>query len=239
MRLGRRLFWGAGATVFALATVALLYLLLSAHAFWRRDAAEERAVLAVQKAGGEVIRDPTAPGEPVVRVFLRGAGVTDAHLKELAGLPHLQTLDLEGAAVTSAGLEHLATLTQLRMLRLRGTQVTNTGLKELAGLQQLHWLDLADTQVTWAGLKELVGLKELRRLSISRRQMLKDPDSPGRPRTYAVNELAQLQQLRELNFTSSAVKKLDGGDEMQAGWGAFLVALRNVLPHCRVTYGDK
>ena len=58
--------------------------------------------------------------------------------------------------MTDAGLKELAGLTQLQALLLSGkTQVTDAGLKELAGLTRLQTLDLTDTQVTGAGLKKL------------------------------------------------------------------------------------
>jgi hypothetical protein len=57
--------------------------------------------------------------------------VTDAHLKHLAGLKSLQTLDLSN------------------------TQVTDRGMKELAGMKDLEWLNLRSTEVTPAGVAAL------------------------------------------------------------------------------------
>ena len=81
--------------------------------------------------------------------------VTDAGLKELAGLKQLQTLILNGNLVTDAGLKELAGLKQLQTLYLGSTRVTDAGLKELAGLKQLQSLNLHDTKVTNAGVQEL------------------------------------------------------------------------------------
>ena len=81
--------------------------------------------------------------------------VTDAGLKELAGLKQLTTLDLFGTQVTDAGLKELAGLMQLTTLYLSETQVTDAGLKELAGLKQLTTLDLSYTRVTATGTAEL------------------------------------------------------------------------------------
>ena len=44
--------------------------------------------------------------------------MTDAGLKELAGLKNLQTLDLGGTQVTDAGLKELAGLKSLQSLNL-------------------------------------------------------------------------------------------------------------------------
>ena len=63
--------------------------------------------------------------------------------------------------MTDAGLKELAGLKSLQTLDLGDTQVTDAGLKELAGLKSLQTLDLSDTKVTDAGLKELAGAEEL------------------------------------------------------------------------------
>ena len=57
--------------------------------------------------------------------------VTDAGLKELAGLKHLHKLDLFNTKVTDAGLKELAGLKSLRELRLIATKVTAAGVAEL------------------------------------------------------------------------------------------------------------
>ena len=90
--------------------------------------------------------------------------VTDAGLKELAGRKSLQILDVRWTKVTDAGLKELAGLKSLQSLYLTGCQVTDAGLKELAGLKSLQVLNLGDTKVTGAGLKELAGLKSLQAL---------------------------------------------------------------------------
>ncbi len=68
------------------------------------DEAEERAVKAFEKMGAEVTRN--ANGE-VQKLDLGTTKATDAGLKELAGLKHLQTLDLRNTKVTYAGVEVL------------------------------------------------------------------------------------------------------------------------------------
>lgn len=93
--------------------------------------------------------------------------VTDAGLKELAGLKNLQSLDLVGTRVTDAGLKELAGLKSLQTLYLNNTEVTDVGLKELAGLKSLRELYLHNTPVTDAGLKELAGMKSLQSLDLS------------------------------------------------------------------------
>jgi serine/threonine protein kinase/Leucine-rich repeat (LRR) protein len=107
--------------------------------------------------------------------LLRGIGfdrkVTDAGLKELAGLKGLQSLELGFTQVTDIGLKELAGLQALRDLGLGGTKVTDAGLKELAGLKSLQQLDLFATQVTDAGLKELAGFQALQILGLGGTQV--------------------------------------------------------------------
>ncbi len=95
------------------------------------------------------------PPEVPFGLRLNGHQVTDAGLKELAGLTQLQSLDFRETQVTDAGLKELAGLKQLRMLNLGVTQVTDAGLKELAGLKQLRMLNLSGSKVTDAGVQEL------------------------------------------------------------------------------------
>jgi len=119
--------------------------------------------------------------------------VTDAGLKELAGLKSLQSLYLHGTKVTGAGLKELAGLKSLQSLTLRFTQVTDAGLKHLAGLKSLQTLDLRSTKVTDAGLKHLAGLKSLQTLNLSFTQVT----------DAGLKELAGLKSLQTLNLSSS------------------------------------
>ena len=127
------------------------------------DAAEDNAVAGLTKLGARVVRDEKTPPSRSIEVDLGGTNVTDAGLKELAALKHLQTLRLN-TQVTDAGLKELAGLKGLQTLSLLGaTKVTDAGLKELAPMQGLKTLDLDGTKVTDAGLKELAALKSLER----------------------------------------------------------------------------
>jgi hypothetical protein len=92
---------------------------------------------------------------------LRETKVTDAGLKDLAGLQSLQVLRLSFTPVTDAGLKELAGLKSLQVLSLHSTSVTDAGLKELAGFKSLQAMDLGGTKVTDEGLKELARLKSL------------------------------------------------------------------------------
>jgi internalin A len=99
---------------------------------------------------------------------LNFSGITDAGLKELAGLKSLRVLFLESTGVRGPGLKELAALPDLRQLELSyNPQVTGVGLKELATLKDLRLLQLRSTATSDAGLKEVAELKGLRKLNLS------------------------------------------------------------------------
>ena len=129
-------------------------ILCSSVPVWADDA-EDNSIEFVEKLGGEVNPDSKRPGKPVIEVELASSRVTDAGLKELAGLKNLTTIELDFTLVTDAGLKELAGLKSLTTLELGYTKVTDAGLKELAGLKNLTTLKLSSTPVTGVGLKEL------------------------------------------------------------------------------------
>ena len=88
---------------------------------------QRRAAVEIEKLGGSVLFEGDFFPN-VVEVKFRGTQVTDAGLKELAGLTELQLLDLEGTQVTDAGLKELAGLKKLQGLYLYSTQVDLTPL---------------------------------------------------------------------------------------------------------------
>jgi hypothetical protein len=57
--------------------------------------------------------------------------LTDAGLKELAGLANLQRLDLRHTKVTDAGLKDLTGFKRLKELRVGGTRITDAGVMQL------------------------------------------------------------------------------------------------------------
>src|SRR5205807_1684624 len=79
----------------------------------------------------------------------------DGTLPKLPDLGRGFGLSLYGTQVTDAGLKEIAGLKSLQSLSLSGTQVTDAGLKELTSLKSLQLLNLGNTKVTDAGLKEL------------------------------------------------------------------------------------
>lgn len=105
---------------------------------------------------------------------LRNTGITDAGLRHLAGLPHIEQLtlgnqDLHGFPgvtypqnkITDAGLVHLRGLKELGSLSLGGLPITDAGLDSLKDLPNLGGLYLDRTQVGGTAFGRLKSLPRL------------------------------------------------------------------------------
>ncbi len=112
------------------------------------------AIAKIQALGGEVDRDNSQPGKPVISINLSGTNVKDDDLRLLAGLSSLRELYLIGTNITDAGLKWLVDLQKLEELRVGNTKITDAGLKDLAKLKSLKMVGLLGTQVTEAGVKQ-------------------------------------------------------------------------------------
>jgi hypothetical protein len=154
-----RLLWGAVLSLCVLAAWAALLAYLGVFGNRASAGPEDHAIKVVRGLGGSVVYREPEPDGPVVWVILKGTGVTDAELRELAGLQSLRYLDLCSTKVTDAGMKELAVLQQLRELYLLNSQVTGAGLTELAGLKQLQKLLIGPTQLTTSGRFDLGLLK--------------------------------------------------------------------------------
>lgn len=90
--MARRLLW----TALLLMTPVSLY----------ADEAEERALKMIQRFGAEGYPLRWAPGQPILSVSLGYAKVTNADLKELAGLKDLEFLGLFSAPAVAGVSGH-------------------------------------------------------------------------------------------------------------------------------------
>ena len=117
--------------------------------------------------------------------------ISDAGLKAIASLPHLQGLGLP--SISDNGLRHLSNLKELQCLCLLSSKITNQGLQHLANLHKMEILDLGDTPITSDGLKYLSSMKKLGWLRISSTQV-------GDKGLEHLNNLPALVDL-EANFT--------------------------------------
>jgi hypothetical protein len=102
--------------------------------------------------------DEDDPAHPVIEINLSGArraGLTDAGLPPLDGLPNLRKLRLSFIAITDASLVKVGRLTSLEDLELNDNKhITDAGLVHLKGLVNLKRLDVRSTSVTSAGVTE-------------------------------------------------------------------------------------
>jgi len=92
---------------------------------------------------------------PQLRLLHIGGAITDAHLREIASLGELRTLNLSRSQVSDAGLKELARLTQLRLLRLSSSAVTDEGMAAIAELRSLRGLHLVGIPITDRGIESL------------------------------------------------------------------------------------
>jgi internalin A len=153
---------------------------------------------------------------------LSDCSLTDAALKELAGMSQLQSLALgHNTGLTDDGVGALTGLQQLQVLDLNHTGLTDDGLKALAALRGLQTLNLFATKVTDAGLDALAPLTSLRVLNIGSIKRMTDPG------LKAVGQLKQLE-LIDLDYakvTDAGLRDLAGLTHLQTLY----------LPSTRVT----
>jgi Leucine-rich repeat (LRR) protein len=128
---------------------------------------EQRAVAAIEAAGGTFERDQEDPGKPIIRVDLSFKVITDLDLGSLINLKQLQELYLINTKITDRGLTPLATCSHLRILDIAGTQVTDAVLPALTKLAELKTLGLSNTKITDAGILQLKALGKLRLLDLT------------------------------------------------------------------------
>jgi len=129
------------------------------------SAAEINAALKSRGVDGEVTRDQSKPGNPIVALRLFDTILAeDVILRLIDKMPYLEQVNLRGALVGDAFLRGLSRFRDLSYLSLKDTRVTDEGLTHLSGLTDLRELVLSDTAVTDAGLRHLRSLKNLQML---------------------------------------------------------------------------
>ena len=126
--------------------------------------AEKAAMAEIRKLGGHVMELAQTDPHLEVAYHLTDGDVGDDHLKPLANMPLLVSVNLRGTKITNAGLAHLKGVKSLKRLHLEKTTVTDEGLAFLAGLENLEYLNLYGTKITDEGLQHLASLKKLKKL---------------------------------------------------------------------------
>lgn len=133
---------------------------------------------------------------------LPGTPVSDAGLKQIAGLRRLIGLNLELCGrVNNAGLIHLQPLDDLRVLILAGTSVGPAGVRHLTDLRNLTALDLevcdGVTDDACEALGELINLRSL--------NLKKSGFEPTRMTDVGLQSLSTLNHLEVLILSGNSV----------------------------------
>ena len=135
----------------------------------RRNDPEQRAADWVLANGGDLLLRvgdrplevhtvgelPTEHFHVLQILFKSNRKIDDAGMEALAGLNHLQNLDLLHTKIGDAGLAPIVGLNTLEGLTLRQTQVTDAGARELKNLTNLKLLDLVGTNVSPVSVEAL------------------------------------------------------------------------------------
>ncbi|GAB4857551.1 hypothetical protein Ancab_015459 [Ancistrocladus abbreviatus] len=93
--------------------------------------------------------------------------VSDAGVKHLLSIPHLEKLCISETGVTADGVKLLASLTNLSTLDLGGLHVTDVALSSLQVLTKLEYLDLWGSEISDKGAMTLVKLPKLSFLNLA------------------------------------------------------------------------
>ena len=104
--------------------------------------------------------------ENLEHLRIRGGGIDDAALVEVANLAGLQILNIPHSTMTDAGLIELKRLPELVQLRFGSPNVTDAGMRTIAELPALKRLHLIDVPITDGGLRELGKIEQLESLYI-------------------------------------------------------------------------
>jgi len=95
---------------------------------------------------------------------IRGAGIDDAALAQLAEIKTLRVLNLPQGAFSDEALAHLRSLAHLEQLRFGSPHVTSAGMQTIAELTELKRLHLINVPITDEGIKEFATMEQLESL---------------------------------------------------------------------------
>ena len=131
-----------------------------------KSSAENKAIKQVEDSGGRVLKISAADESREVSFYLSSKPIGDAQLAGLNSISNIIWLNLAGTEITDAGLKQLASLPHLQKLHLERTRIGDEGLKHLKAASQLTYLNLYGTQVTDAGLQHIQSLPKLEKLYV-------------------------------------------------------------------------
>lgn len=128
--------------------------------------ADAKAIAAIEKAGGQVIKIAQDDERLEVNLRLGGSAITDEQVALVRQLHNVLHLNLANTAVTDAGLAAIKDQKQLTELHLEQTKITDKGIATIRDLKNLQYLNLYGTAVSDAGLDQLRGLTNLKHLYV-------------------------------------------------------------------------
>lgn len=138
-------------------------------------------------------------------INMNDSRIGDGALEVFAHLPALKYLGLQKSAFSDEGLKHLEGKKELRSLwiGMNRKPITDAGVKHLAGLTMLEGLDLQRSRLSDEGIAALRGLTNLKRLWIS------GDESPGSKRITdaSVDTLAAFTKLEDLGLQNIHIKE--------------------------------
>jgi hypothetical protein len=118
--------------------------LLNVHATNALDRIDDAAVGVLEQVAPQVLW-----------LDIGGTRVTDAALESVARLPNVTRLRLQNTAVTDKGIARLAGLAHLESLNVFGTRVTDAALEPMAAMMSLRTVYVWQTGVTAEGVARL------------------------------------------------------------------------------------
>lgn len=118
--------------------------LLNVHATNALERIDDAAVRVLEQVSAQVLW-----------LDLGGTRVTDVALETVARLPNLTRLRLQNTAVTDTGIARLAGLAHLESLNVFGTRVSDAALEPIAAIKSLRAVYVWKTDVTAEGVARL------------------------------------------------------------------------------------
>jgi hypothetical protein len=109
---------------------------------------------------------PLAALPALAHLRIRGQGIDDDALAQVARISSLQILNLPRGSFTDSGLESLKRLPKLEQLRFSSPRVTDVGINAVSEFPTLKRLHLIDIPLTDASLSQLAKMEQLESLYV-------------------------------------------------------------------------
>ena len=139
----------------------------------------------------------------IVVLNLEYQKITDAGLRHLAKLKHLQVLNLSATRISDDGLVSLKGLSSLTTLKLYYSSITGSGLRHLESLPRLDTIVLYGSRLSDSGLKGIENLRSLKGLVLSTTAV----GDSGLQHLHGLDGLVMLE-LKQTAVTKAGVNRL-------------------------------